>query len=367
MAIMYSAEEPNSTRGYEHDAVWADEFAAWQYQEDAWDTLLPGLRGGGPAGDPRGVITTTPRPTRLLKKLLKDETVYVTRGSTYDNLINLPPAFAREIIARYEGTRLGRQELMAEVLDDNPGALWSLSQIEALRVKEVPVRLVRIVVAIDPAITNTEESDETGIVVAGSGEDGHIYVLADLTCRKSPDGWARVAVMAYHQWEANQIVYEANQGGDMVALTLHTADPNVPVFGVHAKRGKQLRAEPVSMVYEQGKAHHVGCFAALEDQMTSWEPGMASWETSNTNSEGKRSRTQRSPDRMDALVYACLDLINRNMTSGDAQVQPHINVRDVPRQPFGWQPLYDGSDGDDEDVPSQRMGGGRPRFGYTAR
>jgi predicted phage terminase large subunit-like protein len=239
----------------------------------------------------RFVVTTTPKPTALVRHLL-EVSDYVVRGNTFDNASNISPEALAELHRKYNGTRLGRQELYAEVLDDVPGALWQRDQLDRLRVRVAP-DLRRVVVAIDPAVTHGENSDETGIVVVGVGSDGHAYVLADLTCRASPDTWARRAVDAYHDYKADRIVAERNQGGDLVEHTIRTVGPKVAYRSVVAKRGKYVRAEPVAALYEQGKVHHVGGFAALEDQMCRYVPD---------DFDG-------SPDRVDALVWALTDLM----------------------------------------------------------
>jgi phage terminase large subunit-like protein len=291
-ATLFSADEPNRLRGPQHHWAVCDEIAIWQYPE-AFDMLLLGLRLGD---DPRAAIATTPRPPQtswggaLIKRLLQDETVAVVRGSTYENRINLAPAFFKGIAKRYEGTRLGRQELMGEVLDESAGALFKPGFIETGRVDQPP-DLRRIVVAIDPAVTAKRDSDETGIVVAGVDSDGHGYVLDDASLKASPDGWARAAVEAYRRWQADRIVAEVNNGGDLVEHTVRTVDANVPITTVRASRGKKARAEPVAALYEQGKIHHVGVFEALEAQMC----------------EG----TSKSPDRVDALVWAITELMLR--------------------------------------------------------
>jgi len=285
IAMVYSADKPDLFRGKQCDGAWADELAAWRYPE-AWDQLLLGLRLGA---DPRVVVTTTPRPTPVIKELMAHPTTVVTRGSTYDNRANLAPAFFEGIISRYEGTRLGRQELYAEILDDNPNALWQRAQIDKLRVKEAPQELQRVVVAIDPSVTTT--GDEAGIIVAGLGPDGHGYVLEDATIRGSPHTWGSRAVQAYHRHQADRIVAEVNNGGERVELTLRTVDDKVAYKAVHASRGKRTRAEPIAALYEQGRVHHVGTFAELEDEMCDWEPEMP------------------SPNRMDALVWALTELM----------------------------------------------------------
>lgn len=285
VATLFSAEEPNRLRGPQFHWAIGDEVAAWKYPE-ALDMLMFGLRLGD---DPRCALATTPRPTKQIRELIADPTTHVTRGSTYENKANLAPQFFAQIIAKYEGTRLGRQELNAELLDDVEGALWTLALIEAHRVTKHPP-LTRVVVGVDPKASVLADS-ETGIVVAGLGVDGHAYVLDDASLNDTPERWASQVVSAYHRHKADRIVPEVNQGGDMVAATLRAIDPTVPVRPVHASRGKVTRAEPVVTLYEQGRVHHVGVFAKLEDQMCSWVPGEA------------------SPDRMDALVWAITELM----------------------------------------------------------
>ena len=287
IATTYSAEEPERLRGPQHDGAWADELGAWKY-EAAWDMLLLGLRLGA---DPRALVTTTPRPTKLVRSLLSDANTITTRGSTYDNRDNLAPSYFASIITRYEGTRMGRQELMGELVDDVPGALWTLSLLDGLRVQAAP-DLARVIVAVDPAVTSGAESDETGIVVVGIGADGHGYVLADRSCRMSPDGWARRAAQAYHEYEADRLIVEDNQGGEMVAFLLGTVDATVPIKRIRASRGKRLRAEPVAALYEQGRVHHVGVYPDLEDQMASF-----------TGDGGEHD------DRVDAMVHALTEVM----------------------------------------------------------
>lgn len=293
VATLFSADEPNRLRGPQHDLAWCDELAAWRYPA-AWDMLLMGLRLGS---NPRAVVTTTPRPIKLIRELLSDPTVAVTGGRTLDNAANLAPAFLAEIVRRYEGTRLGRQELDAEILDDVPGALWSHALIDAHRVPAPPESLVRIVVAIDPAASSSETADETGIIVAGRSADGHGYVLADISLRGAPVAWARAAVQAWRDHRADRIVAEVNNGGDMVEGTLRAVEPLLPFAALHASRGKAVRAEPVSALYEQGLVHHVGTFPALEDQMCAFGP------------EFDRAAAGYSPDRVDALVWALTELL----------------------------------------------------------
>lgn len=281
-ATCFTADKPERLRGPQHDRAWCDEMAAWRYSREAWDMLLMGLRLGS---DPRVVVTTTPKPIHLIRELLKSPTVHVTGGSTYENLSNLAPTFRRQILARYEGTTLGRQELYAEVLSEMPGSLWMRSTIDNNRVQIVP-ELKYIVVAVDPSVTSEEGSDEAGIVWGGLGVDNHVYVCGDLTQKSSPDTWLRAAVQCYQLNRANYLIYESNNGGDLIKSLLNTINESVAVRGVHASRGKYIRAEPVAALYEQGRVHHVGVFAALEDEMCNWLPGSA-----------------KSPNRMDALVY----------------------------------------------------------------
>lgn len=287
IAITYSAEEPERLRGPQHDAAWADELGAWRYAE-AWDMLLLGLRLGA---DPRGLVTTTPRPTALVRALLASPANVTTRGTTYDNRANLADSFFDTIITRYEGTRLGRQELMGELIEDIPGALWTLDAIDRTRVQRAP-EMARIIVAVDPAVTSGAEADETGIVIAGIGIDGEGYVLDDRTCRMSPDGWARRAAQAWHEYQADRLVVEDNQGGEMVSFLLGTVDASVPVKRIRASRGKRLRAEPVAALYEQGRVHHVGEHRDLEDQMAAF-----------TGDGGEHD------DRVDALVHALTEVM----------------------------------------------------------
>lgn len=287
IATTYSADEPDQLRGPQHDAAWLDELASWRYPE-AFDQLRFGLRLGE---HPRVVVTTTPRPTPLVTGLIRAPGTVVTRGRTRDNAVNLAAGVVADLERRYAGTRLGRQELDGEILTDAPGALWKWSSIEAARVETAPP-LRRVVVAIDPAATSGDESDETGIVVAGLGWDDRVYVLDDASGRYAPTEWARRAIAAYRTHEADRIVAEVNNGGEMVAATLRMIDPAAPVRTVHASRGKAVRAEPVAALYEQGRVSHVGPLAMLEDQMTTWDPGVS----------------RKSPDRMDALVWALTDL-----------------------------------------------------------
>jgi len=288
-ATLYSAEEPDRLRGPQQHWAIADELAAWKYAQETWDMLMFGLRLGD---NPRCAIATTPRPTPVIRGVVADPLTHVTKGSTFENSDNLAPAFLNAILTKYEGTRLGRQEIDAEILDDVPGAMWTRQMIEDTRRSDHP-DMQRIVIAIDPAITHTEESDETGIIVAGLGENDHGYTLEDCTVKASPDAWARAAVNAYHRHNADRIVYESNQGGDMVAHTIRMVDHNVPLTAVRATKGKHTRAEPVAALYEQGRIHHVGMFAELEDQLCTWVPG------------------EDSPDRLDALVWAFSNLMVR--------------------------------------------------------
>jgi len=290
ISLLFTAEEPDRLRGKQHQKLWLDELAAWKYDQDAYDQASFGLRLGA---NPQMVITTTPRPTKLIRKLVDDPTVAVTRGTTYENRANLAPGFYTKIITKYEKTRLGRQELLAEILDDNPDALFKLADIENNRVIKVPP-FTRVVVALDPATTSLETSDEWGIVAVGQdGRDpAHFYPLADESDIYTPDEAAKQAVRLYHRLQADRIVGEANNGGDMIETILRYQDANIAYKKVTASRGKKIRAEPVSALYEQGRVHHHGTFGKLEDELTNWNPKL----------------DEVSPNRLDALVWALTEL-----------------------------------------------------------
>ena len=296
IATSYSADEPERLRGPQHDAAWCDELATWRYP-DAWHQLRFGLRLGK---NPRVLATTTPRPVKLIRDLVKREgqDVFVTRGITTENSQNLPAVYIEEMMARYGGTRLGRQELLAEVLEDVPGALWQRDWIERDRVDRAP-EFRRVVVAIDPAASSGEDADETGIVVVGMGTDGRGYVIDDVSGRYTPHEWARHAISAYRQHKADRIIAEKHNGGEMVENTIRMIDPNVSYKAVHASRGKVTRAEPVAALYEQRRVSHVGSFPQLEDQLC------------NFSSDIDRNRSG-SPDRLDAMVWALTGLIVEN-------------------------------------------------------
>jgi len=293
VATLYNAVEPDQLRGPQHDLALCDELAKWRYAQETWDQLQFGLRIGD---RPRQIVTTTPRPIPIIKKLIAAESTVLTRGSTTENRSNLAPSFISTVIARYEGTRLGRQELDAEILDDVPGALWTRAMFDDHRVRETP-DLQRVVVAIDPSGTGGEgdSGDSIGIVVAGRGYDGRGYVMADRSCKLSPAGWGRRAVDAYKEFRADRIVAERNFGGAMVQHVIRTADRNVSYKEVVASRGKAVRAEPVAALYEQGRVSHIGSFPELEDQACSMK------------SDGYLG--EGSPDRLDALVWAMTELM----------------------------------------------------------
>lgn len=294
----FSGSDPEKLRGFQSNFLWMDELCAFSYAQEAWDMAMMGLRLGT---HPRIIITTTPKPSPLIVELVRrgsndPEKVKLTTGSTFDNKANLPASTLDALRARYEGTTMGRQELYAELILDDPGALWSRALIEECRVAKAPPMsdLVEIVVAIDPSMSSvTERESETGMIVAGRGRDGHCYILEDCSLlRPSPDTWGRQAIAKYHEYKANRIVAEVNQGYDLVINLLNTLDSKVPTKRVFATRGgKFLRAEPIAALYEQKKVHHVGMFNELEDQMTQWVPGKA------------------SPDRLDAMVWAVTQLM----------------------------------------------------------
>ena len=289
---MFGADSPDAGRGLNLSGAWLDELAMWPYPYETWtEGLAPALRIGN---RPRVVVTTTPKPIKLLRDWTTrtDGSVYVTRGSTFDNANNLSGTALAELRARYEGTRVGRQELYGELLENAEGALWTRQWIEDTRISldKLPP-MYRVVVAIDPAVTSGENSDETGIVTCGASTNGHFYVLSDDTVRATPNAWGKRAIEAYREWKADRIVAETNNGGDMVVMVLQQVDSSVPVTKVHATRGKRLRAEPISNLYEQQRVHHVGAFPQLEDQMVLWTP-----------------ESNDSPDRLDALVWALSEL-----------------------------------------------------------
>jgi phage terminase large subunit-like protein len=295
---IFSGEEPERLRGPQHHGAWVDELAAFRYDQETWDQLQFGLRLGE---HPQVVVTTTPKPRGLLKDLMKrsDGTVVITRGSTFDNAANLAPTALLELRARYEGTTLGKQELYGEMIDVVDGALFTRQQIDDNRADKPIGRIMSTVVSVDPAVTNNDSSDETGIVVCASDDQGNGYVLADLTMKGRPDQWARATIDAFDQWKCDCIVVEVNQGGDMVAQTLRTVRSLLPIKEVRATKGKRLRAEPIAAMYEQGRIHHLGTFPQLEDQMCTWVPD-----------DGK------SPDRLDAMVHGFTYLTSRGMSQG---------------------------------------------------
>lgn len=294
VAHVFSAEDPDSLRGPQFEAAWADELAKWTYVEETWDMLQFGLRLGS---HPRQMVTTTPRPIPLIKRFLADPMVAVSRARTADNAANLAPAFLETVVGRYAGTRLGRQELDGDIVEDRPDALWTRDMIEENRVDHAPP-LSRIVVAVDPPASSSRRADACGIVAAGVDESGTAYVLEDATASglKPPD-WAAKAVALYRRLEADALIVETNQGGEMATNVIREVDPSVPVVSVRATRGKYLRAEPVSVLYAQGRVRHVGALPHLEDELCDFGPGGLT--------------SGRSPDRLDALVWALTELMLR--------------------------------------------------------
>jgi phage terminase large subunit-like protein len=288
IATTFTGEEPDQLRGPAHDTVWIDELAKFKYPDDTWDNMEMGLRLGN---NPQVFCTTTPRPIPIIKRLVKDPTTIDIQFSTSQNADNLSPLFLKRIQDKYAGTRLGRQELEGEILDDNPYALWQREIIENLRVQHCP-QLLRVVIGVDPAVTAGKTSDDTGIVAAGIGADGHGYILGDHTIHGSPHDWAVEIVKAFNRYQADRVIGEVNNGGDLVEVNVRTVSPNIPFTAVHASRGKAIRAEPVASMYEQGRIHHFGTFPELEDQLCEWQPG------------------DKSPDRMDALVWAVWELFD---------------------------------------------------------
>lgn len=322
VAICYAAESPDLLRGPEHDCALVDELAKWKNLRKtdkeggtAWDNLMMGLRIGD---NPQVCVGTTPRPIPLLKELLKREGTVVTNGSSYENRTNLSDRWYKQVIKPYEGTRLGRQEIYAELLDDNPYALWKRATIEANRAHEAPA-LARIVVAVDPQVADPNQSENdtnnTGIVVAGitGGREPHGYILEDATMSGTPAEWARKVVYLYHKWRADRVVAEVNNGGAMVEFTIKAMDDRVSYKAVHASRGKYIRAEPVAALDEKGRVHHVGMLPELEDELCEWVPG------------------DDSPDRLDARVWAITELMleDRELSTS---VLPSLRYRGIKRQ-----------------------------------
>jgi phage terminase large subunit-like protein len=291
VAYAFSAEDPESLRGPQFGCAWSDELAKWRYAQETFDMLQFGLRLGS---QPRQLITTTPRPIALLKRLMSDPSNVVTRAATRENAYFLAPTFLQGVLSRYRDTRLGRQELDGEIIDDNPDALWSRALIEACRIDEAPA-LARIVVAVDPPASSGKRADACGLVAAGITGEGLVVVLADDTVSgAAPAVWAARAIALWRRFEADALVAEVNQGGDMVKAVIREVDPSVPVTAVRATRGKWLRAEPVATLYAQGRVKHAGSFPALEDEMCNFSPAGLS--------------SGRSPDRLDALVWAVTSL-----------------------------------------------------------
>ena len=291
VATVFSGDEPDQLRGPQHGAAWIDELAKMRYPQETWDNMEMGLRTGD---KPQVVVTTTPRPIPIIKQLIDDPEIVDRVVSTYANIGNLSPSFIKRIIKRYEGTRLGRQELHGQLMEDDPRALWSRDLLEKTRVNKSP-ELHRIVVSIDPPAS----SGQCGIIIVGIGVDGngttHGYTLEDASTPEGvkPSAWGNAAVAAYHKWGADLIVGEVNNGGDMIESIIRNVPDgrNVPYKSVRATRGKHTRAEPVSNLFEQGRAHHIGHFADLEDQLCTWVPG------------------DDSPDRLDAEVWAYTELM----------------------------------------------------------
>lgn len=293
VCALRSADKPDGLRGGNYDCFWYDELCAWRYMKEAFDVAKFAMRLGS---NPMGIITTTPKPIQFIRDLVKQRNVTVTRGSLYENKGNLSSQFIEEVKQQYEGTRLAQQEIYGEILDDLEGALWRPSQIEELRVDKAPMKAhrQRIVIGVDPAVTSNERSDCTGIMVCMvSSHDKHAYVLEDASIVGTPSQWAHRVVEMYSKWEADCIVAEVNQGGDLVESNMRAIESTLPIKQVRATKGKILRAEPIAALYEQFRVHHVGTFPQLEEEMVCYT-GLA---------------TEKSPDRLDALVWALQELL----------------------------------------------------------
>lgn len=337
VAYTYNATEPDQLRGPQHDLAWLDELAKFAYMKETWDQCQFGLRLGA---HPKCLVTTTPRPLPLIKKLVADDSVHVTKGRTFDNAGNLAASFLRQVENEYGGTRLGRQELDGEILGDIPGALWSRENIDEDRLKEAPEDFEQVLVAVDPAASSNEGSDENGIVVVGLARDsdGYArgYVLEDASLKGTPEEWGRQAVRMYKKWSADKIVAEKNQGGEMVTHVLKSIDRAVPVKLVHASRGKVIRAEPISSLYEQHRVHHVGRFDKLEDQMCLFSV------------DNLRNANFGSPDRVDALVWGLSEIFdkiagrarrpssNKIINNTESFSDGFVNNNDTRETPTGW-------------------------------
>lgn len=304
-ATLYSAEDPEALRGPQSDGGWCDEIAKWKYAQATWDNFMFGLRLGRL---PQVCATTTPRNTLLFKELIKDPTTTITRATTYANRQFLAPAFFDRILKKYEGTRLGRQEIMAELLEDNPDALWNRKLVDefrqtALQERAILEKIVTKVVAIDPAVTSGEKSDETGIVVAGRDRDYNGYLFADKSVQGyKPSEWAREAVALYYEHDCDYIVVEVNNGGEMIKETIEAIDANVKVVMVHASKGKAIRAQPIATKAEKGEIMHCGAYPQLEDELCSFTIDYD-------------RKTMGSPNRLDAYVWAFTELLLK----GEAQ------------------------------------------------
>lgn len=338
IAHLFGAHDPDALRGPQSDLVWCDEIAKWQYPQQAWDNMVFGNR----LGRPRRVVTTTPKPIKLVRWLMGHDSragaregmkrgvpprgvVLAPRMSTYDNLANLATEFIEDVLSKYQGTRLARQELLGELLLDMPGALWNLQMIDDTRVQphEAPRlgEFERIAVAVDPAVTANATSNETGIIAGGKTPNGHFYIMRDrsgrhpaVAKRREEKSWARIAVELFKELGADRLVGEVNNGGDLVEATVRNIDPNVSYRSVHASRGKRKRGEPVAALYEQGRVHHVGTFDDLEDQMITWVPDHPDGTEDDGDAQEGAAGTKAaagvsdSPDRADALVWLISDL-----------------------------------------------------------
>lgn len=326
-AWAYNATEPDQLRGPQHHFAWVDELAKFRYIQATWDQVQFGLRLGE---HPQVLVTTTPQPKPLIKKLVADKDTVVTSGSTLDNQANLAKNTVKQLYDRYGGTRLGRQELEGEILGDIPGALWNREDIDNARLDEAPEDLEKVVVAVDPAASSNEGSDENGIVVVGFARDkdgyAHGYVLEDASLKGTPEEWAKTAVRMYRKWQADKIIAEKNNGGEMVGSVIKAVDRSLPVKLVHASRGKVVRAEPISALYEQGRIHHIGRFDLLEDQMCLFSV------------DNIRNENTGSPDRVDALVWGLTEIFEklagrRKVTTTDPETKiikdwsPHNDYR----------------------------------------
>jgi len=298
-AHLYSSENYEKLRGPQFDLIWIDELAKFRYPDETFDQAMLTLRLGK---NPRAIITTTPKPISIIKRLLDRSDVAVTKGSTYENMQNLSKIFINNLREQFENTELGAQEIYAEVLEPQRIFLWDRFLIEKAKINATPPSdFLKVVLSIDPATTATRTSDETGIILAGIDRNGIIYIIEDLSARAPPSEWCDLAIAAYYKFSVDEIIVETNAGGSLIEQLIHVKDPQIRIIEVFAKKGKIMRAEPIIPLYKGGRVKHVKTFETLEKQMMTYSSDAKSVLVKNV-------KTQKSPDRMDALVWAISEL-----------------------------------------------------------